>query len=176
MPEKLLLTSPKTLWDKENQQPYIDVIDAFQELKSSDLAEVAVLSNNSKPAWFDEYFSDVANFHQVSGRQNGSFIKDLIHANKGTDHDTFITLGASNDDFIMSCNTGTLLIRADWAKEIGDRIQPYGIGLKKPKNLPNAVSLLKSKKFWYFQAQASESFEVYALANGGDYYQSDEQV
>ena len=166
--KKVVLVSTDTLWDAETERPYPGIAAALRQAKQTGSLPV-LLSSHAKPAWFDQHF-EFMQFVQVGfnpPRQSGKVVHRLVEANKNKfAHSDFIVLGASDTDFLMAVNSKTFLIRADWARNLGEKIISYGVPISRPKLILKILPWLDDEAPWYFHYE-DDTFDVFALSNAG---------
>jgi len=154
---KLVLVSPSGVWNKEAAEFYPDVIEALRKVKEAGEA-VFVISNLPQPEWFPRV-KDFAVFQPCSfsaPRQSGKIVKELIKKNeKIIDSSDVIVLGSNDEDLIMAANSQSLLIRCDWVKDLGGKIRKYGVPLKFPKSIPQAIKYLADSAPWHFRKDSN---------------------
>lgn len=168
----VLLASPSAIATAPNK---IDatVVDALKDIASRG-NPVAIVSNNSKPDWFDHAFnlSEVF-FLRAKGRQNGQFIKDIAK-DKKIPTSNFLCLTATDDDYIMGKNGQAILIAAGWSNNT--KVKNLGIQVANAKELREVFELTNNwLGSWWFSA-SGPNYGVRALANLSSYGAGADQI
>lgn len=160
----IILTSPSAI--APNGLPIPDVVAALVQCKK-DGHPVGIVSNHSKPDWFDPAFGDSGvQFLQALARQNGAVIVQNAANLKLKPHDV-IVLVANQEDMQMAKNGGAVMAAAAWA---GDKVtQGLGVLVKDPVEFLKVVKLTNDwSGAWWFSG--NYGYGVRALADLSSMY------
>lgn len=166
----LLLASPDAfiLKDKHRQA----LADVLSKAKAAG-NEVALLSNNEKPDWFDDLFQGTGvEFHKVVGRQDGSIIP-LVTKQMDVEPYDAIVLAANREDIMMGKNGNAVVVAANWSKD--HQVKALGIQAKHGDDLSQIIQLTGSwEGDWWYSGSAA-GYEVRVLGDLSTYYKPADQ-
>lgn len=175
---KVLLMSTRVLWNEAANAPPLGIVDAVRATRAAG-SLVVLVSNHAEPPWLQPHFGDTVRFWQRARRQDGTIVPEIIAENKARYPDIrvsdFVVVGAVDEDMMMAVHGRVLLVRANWATPLGEKMQQYGVPFDQPAALPRVVDLLGDQQPWYF-TYASPDFEAYALTNAGTYRETDPDI
>ena len=126
-------------------------------------AVVAVVSNHSKPGWFQSVFpTQAVQFMHVRGRQGGKVVSNVASKYNVPPHDC-IVLGITDTDAKMARDGGAVLLSAAWGAV--SRAVDYGIPVSNVNEFLQAVTLVdRCAGAWYFEG-SGPWYAVRALAD-----------
>jgi hypothetical protein len=163
----ILLLSPASLVGDDSG--VAEVVNALTNIAQSGVA-VAVVSNHSRPEWFDGRFNGTGiDFYQVAGRQSGEVVRTVAKNAHTPTHDILV-LAASNADLQMGKNGGAIVLSAQWALE--DSVKHLGIDVTSPSELVQIVGLTQQWcGEWWYEGQGT-GYKVRALSDLSSIQQS----
>lgn len=175
---KLLITSTATLTDARSQ-PLLRVCAVLQAL--TDKHNVMCISSHTCPAWFPSLLPQVQFVNTTSAaRQSGECVHELVKLNKELDlkYSDIIILAGKDADALLSFNSQTVLLRAEWSTWFEEeRFKHYGVAVKEPEHIERYIDLLESEEPWYFTHPGTDETEaIYALTNAGTMREDAEAV
>lgn len=156
----ILITSPDALLHAG--KPDQEIIGILKKAKA-DHNPVGLISNHTKPDWFDINFEGTkVQFLQVQGRQKGEIIG--INAKKfNLDAFDVLVLAAKDVDVQMGKNGGAVLIAAGWSTDT--QVVALGIRVDNALQLEEVIDLTTSwPGQWWFSGN-SPKYKVRALAD-----------
>lgn len=162
----IILTSPSAVSPKGIVLP--DVVDLLSRCKKEG-HPVAIVSNHSKPEWFDSAFEGTGvQFLQTVSRQNGAIITHNAEVHSLKPHDV-IVLVANDADLQMAKNGGAVMVAAKWASN------ETGVLVDSPSDFIQVVQLTNNwSGAWWFSG--GSGYGVRALADLSSLYgESDTQ-
>ncbi|WP_024682983.1 hypothetical protein [Pseudomonas syringae] len=124
---------------------------------------VAIVSNKTKPHWFDATFQDTGiSFIRTEARQKGLIIREIAHNLKIQTYDILV-LAVKSEDMQMAKNGHALLIAAGWSND--PVVKKIGISVKSGGQLEELVRLADSwTGHWWFKSE-KRKYAVNALAD-----------
>lgn len=132
----IVVSSPDVV--APNGSPRMDLVQVLIRAKANG-NPVGIISNHSKPTWFDGCFSNSGvQFLQSAGRQSGTIIS--INAKKFSlnSQDVFV-LAAKAEDVQMGKNGGAVLIAAGWSND--PQVKGLGICIDSAAELETVLNL-----------------------------------
>jgi hypothetical protein len=156
----VLLLSPASLSGSAKITKQID--ETLARLVGPNVA-VCVVSNHSKPVWFDERLGGTdVEFIQVHGRQSGGIVRDVAKAAEVATSDVFV-LVASNDDLRMAKNGNAIVLSAQWIPE--SPTGHLGIDVANPVELELIVRVSSDwPGGWWYEGDG-DGYDVRALTD-----------
>lgn len=155
-----VLTSPDAITQED--KPISSRVDALNKIQQAGHF-VAIISNKSKPRWFDQAFAGTnVEFHRAVGRQDGKIVKKLCQAHNLQPQDALV-LCAKRDDIAMGKNSGAVIMGAAWSQD--RQVASLGIHVANASELEHIVALSDGwRGGWWFQADA-KNYKVRVLAD-----------
>jgi hypothetical protein len=136
---------------------------------------VGIISNHTKPSWFDTHFGDSGvQFFTRLGRQNGVFVS-RSEQHFGLQPFDALVLASKDEDIQMGKNGGAVIVAAGWSS--AEQVRKLGIRVDNARQLQEVINLtsLWGGQWWY-QGDTAK-YKVRALANLSGYSQPiDQQV
>ncbi len=160
----IVLTSPDAILI--DGQPNAAVASALISAKKAG-NPVAVISNHTKPDWFEEIFANTGvQFLKNGGRQNGHIIKSNAERLKLKPFDVLV-LAANNIDIQMGKNGRAVLAAAGWSMD--NSVSTLGIRVDNAAQFEDVIALSSAwKGKWWYSAD-SAMYNVRALADLSKY-------
>ncbi|MGS0465888.1 phosphoribosyltransferase [Cobetia marina] len=167
----VIICSTKIMY--ENGVCSTDVATSLKNIAAKQQHSVYMVSNHSKPTWFDTHFSGSSvKFLQELGRQKGIIINSIVDAETSTIFDV-IVLAYSKIDVQMGTNGNALIIGASWSNE--DYVRNLGISSGTPADFEKIVDTISSwDNLWWHHVDFC-SYTVSSLSNLSGYNQSQPQ-
>tara|TARA_R110002167_G_scaffold204404_9_gene408557 strand:- start:40448 stop:41575 length:1128 start_codon:yes stop_codon:yes gene_type:complete len=161
------MTSPNAVLC--NGLPDPQLVDVLIKTKAAG-NPVGLISNQAKPAWFQESFGDSGvQFLQIRGRQKGGIVSE--NANKfGLNPFDVIVLASKDEDVQMGKNGRALLVAAGWSG--ARQVQALGIRVDDATQFQEITQLTAAwSGQWWFSGDAP-SYRVRALSDLSGYGKS----
>lgn len=163
----IILTSPDAVAPGGLPRP--DITKALIEAKRKG-HPAAVISNHTKPAWFDSSFeASGVQFIESRGRQNGQVIRENAERLGLNPYDA-IVLAGNDADIMMAKNGGALIVAAGWSSD--SKVKALGVPVMNGDELLEVVNLTEawSGKWWFSGDAKQGKYSVRALADLSSMY------
>ncbi len=168
----IVLASPSSVL--KHGKPDAGVVATLVEAKKAG-NPVAIVSNHSKPDWFDATFLDSGvQFLQEYGRQNGEIIVRNAAKHKLKPFDVLV-LAANLVDIRMGKNGPAVLVAAGWVESDTPAVKNLGIRVDDAAQFAQVVNL--SSKWsgqWWFSGNEAR-YNIRALADLSQYHKTVDQ-
>lgn len=168
----IVLASPSSVL--KQGRPDAGVVSTLINAKKSG-NPVAIVSNHSKPDWFDATFGETGvQFLQEYGRQNGEIISRNAATYKLKPFDVLV-LASNIEDVRMGKNGPAVLVAAGWVGSDAEEVKNLGIRVNDAAQFSEVVNL--SSKWsgqWWFSG-SEEGYNIRALADLSRYHKTVDQ-
>ncbi|WP_426414471.1 phosphoribosyltransferase [Bacillus subtilis] len=89
-------------------------------------------------------------------------IKEYVNEENASN---YILVGSSDEDLILAANKKILIINPGWSVKQDEKPARYGITLKRPSQLVEAIRIIDNQNRWYYKLIVDEKTTVLALTS-----------
>lgn len=148
-----------TVFD-EDFKMYEGVKELFINLNKDGHKIIVISHHNETLKFMTEIFEEIFDFKVACTYRRT--IREYVNEDNAS---KVVLVGSSDDDLILAANKRILIINPGWSVKQEGKPARYGITLKRPEQLFEAIRLIDNQSRWYYKLEVDQDTTVLALTS-----------